>query len=246
MSDKKMSAADKDRMIGELQATIDLLRAQLGGEIPEFKAGSEDDTGETRFSPTDEADESDVGELTARVAEAAAHRTRAAAKYAGSAELHQIDHGHDTAADVETDAEDRETEVIEWQDPSNLEAPPARPGFVQRWIRASFRTGEDPGNLLRARREGWRPRLLKTVGKDYAPATVLHKTLGEVIAVEGLILCEMPINVARARYRYYRRLLEAQNEAIRRDVHKDERPGMPIIADRRSTVTRGRRPEAGD
>jgi hypothetical protein len=243
---KEISAAEKDRLIAQLQATVNQLQAQLGGEIPEFQAGSVGDTGVTRFSPTDEVDAADVGELSARAAEAAAHRTRAAGKYAGSQTLHDLDHVHDTAEDTETDVLDRDTEVIEWQDPSNLEAPPARPGYVQRWIRASFRTGEDPGNLLRARREGWRPRLLSTVDKDYAPATILHKTLGEVIAVEGLILCEMPINVARVRHKFYAQLLAAQNEAIRRDIHRDERPGMPIIAERRATVTRGRRPETGD
>jgi hypothetical protein len=235
---------NQDKLVARLLAEIEQLKSQLKGDVPEFRAGAEDDTGETRFSPTTVVDADDVEEIERQVAQSQGAATRAAAKYRGSAEVHGLDHVHD----VETDdtIEDRETEVIEWQDPSNLEAPPARPGMVQRWIRASFRTGDDPGNLMRARREGWRPRVVSTVPQGYAPATINHKSLGEVIAVEGLILCEMPIKVARQRYKFYQSLLQAQNEAIQRDVHRDERPGMPIIAERRATVTRGRTPQQGD
>lgn len=235
----------EQNQVAALLAQIEQLKSQLKGEIPEFRAGEEGDTGETRFSPSDQVDAEDVDEIERRVQGSARARTLAEAKYAGSAELHGLDHGHDTAAVADHD-QDRETEVVEWQDPSNLEAPPARPGMVQRWVRASFRTGDDPGNLMRARREGWRPRLVSSVDKSYAPATITHKTLGEVIAVEGLILCEMPIKVARQRFKFYANLLAAQNEAIQRDIHRDERPGNPIIAERRSTVTRGRTPQQGD
>lgn len=31
-----------------------------------------------------------------------------------------------------------------WVRPSNLDAPPARKGYVQRWIRATFRGADDP------------------------------------------------------------------------------------------------------
>jgi hypothetical protein len=237
----------QDQLVQRLLAEIEALKSQIKGDIPEFKAGQEGDTGETRFSPSDQVDAEDVGHIAQRTAESQRNATRAAEKYRGSAELHGLDHGHDDAEDASSDNdEDRETEVVEWQDPSNLEAPPARPGYVQRWVRASFRTGEDPGNLMRARREGWRPRLVSSVDKSYAPATITHKILGEVIAVEGLILCEMPIKVARQRYKFYQGLLAAQNEAIQRDIHRDERPGQPIIAERRSTVTRGRTPQQGD
>jgi hypothetical protein len=237
-------SAEQDKLVARLLAEIEQLKSQIKGDVPEFQAGSESDTGETRFSPTDTVDAVDVDHITQRVADSARASQRAAGKYQGSSELHGLDHNHDIDADL--DVEDRETEVIEWQDPSNLEAPPARPGMVQRWVRAAFRTGDDPGNLMRARREGWRPRLVSSVDKSYAPATIHHKSLGEVIAVEGLILCEMPIKVARQRYKFYQGLLSAQNEAIQRDVHRDERPGQPIIAERRSTVTRGRSPQQGD
>lgn len=236
----------QDKLVARLLAEIEELKSQLKGDVPAFDAEQEANRVADTFSPTDQVDAEDVEHITQRVAAGQRASQQAAGRYAGSAELHGLDHGHDTAADLETDEQERETEVVEWQDPSNLEAPPARPGYVQRWVRASFRTGEDPGNLMRARREGWRPRLVSSVGKDYAPATIHHKTLGEVIAVEGLILCEMPIKVARQRYKFYQNLLAAQNEAIQRDVHRDERPGMPIIAERRSTVTRGRTPQQGD
>lgn len=227
--------AKNERSREELIAEIEQLRQQLADA-----SGA----GDPQFSPSDTVDAADVEQISRAAAEGQRQEQRARDRYAGTAEVHGVDHGHDL--DVDVDVEDRETEVVEWHDPSNLEAPAPRPGMVQRWIRASFRTGDDPGNLMRARREGWRPRPVSTVKQGYAPATIQHKSLGEVIAVEGLILCEMPITVARQRFKFYQQLLAAQNEAIQRDIHRDERPGHPIIAERRSTVTRGRKPEAGD
>ena len=227
---KNKQAAAPELTREQLMATIEQLRQQL--EEAESGAG---------FTPSDQTDAVDVDHVAQQAAEGQRQRQVNASKYSGSAEVHGLSHEHDLDEDL--DVEDRDTEVIEWQNPSNLEAPAPRPGMVQRWIRASFRAGEDPGNIMRARREGWRPRPVSTVDRSYAPATITHKTFGEVIAVEGLILCEMPIKVARQRYKFYQSLLAAQNEAITRDIHRDERPGMPIIADRRATVTRGRKPE---
>jgi hypothetical protein len=206
-------------------------------------------SGEENFVPrVDDFDMEDVPEEALRAELARRHKNKQAALRRDAVQVHGVEHVHDTADDQEggVDAVEREADAIEWQDPSNLEAPPPRPGFVQRWIRSAFRTGEDPASLQRAHREGWRPRALSTVPSGYAPATMTHKQLGDVIAVEGLILMELPARVAKARKKFYDRLMAAQNEAIERDIHKDERPGKPIIAERRTTVTRGRRPDAGD
>lgn len=211
-----------------------------------MNAGQISDETEQFVPRTEEVDMEDVSTIALQAELARRQKAKAAAKRADAVQTHGVDHNHDTAEDVEgSDKIEREADVVEWQDPSNLDAPPPRPGFVQRWVRASFRTGDDPGNLMRAHREGWRPRAISSVPEGYTPATMTHKSLGDVIAVEGLVLCELPIGVARQRKKFYDKLLSAQNEAINRDIHKDERPGNPIIAQRRTTVTR-RPPVVGD
>jgi hypothetical protein len=150
---------------------------------------------------------------------------------------HEIDHTHGSTDHGAAAAHDipREEEM-EWKRPSMLEAPPPRAGFVQRWIRTSIGASADPKNVSQRFREGWRPRSADSVPRGYTPPTILHGKFGEVIGVEGNILCEMPIKMARQREAYYEGKTNQQTKAIEMDVHKVERPNLPITATRKSTV----------
>lgn len=201
------------------------------------------------FTPGLDADESDVPTIKRQVRESKEQVGRNRAKRGEASETHGIARGAEQTADTaegEIDEIMREEEVIDWQAPSTLEAPPARAGFVQRWVRYASRREGDPTNYSNALREGWRPVRLSNVPQGYSPPTTSHKGLGEVIGVEGLVLCEMPIRMARQRAAYYANLLRSQNEGVDRDIHKDEQAGRPINVERRSRVTTGRRPTIGD
>jgi hypothetical protein len=197
------------------------------------------------FVPGEAIDTDDVGELQSQLAEARRVNAALRNKIGQAVATNAVDDGTDQVHG-NVDVVEQEQDVVQWRDPSNLEMPAPRAGFVQRLVRTSFRTGQDPSNVSRAFREGWRPRKLDTVAKEDLPPTILHGTHGECIGVEGLILCEMPVSIARQRAKFYRGMTAVQTEAIEKDIHKEERPGMPIIAERRSRVSTGRRPNSED
>lgn len=127
----------------------------------------------------------------------------------------------------------------EWKRASDLEAPPPRPGFVQRWIRTAVGGKNDPKNANKKFREGWKPRLASTVPGGFSPPTIAHGQFGEVIGVEDMVLCEMPVRLAKQRDAFYLKKSISQNEAVERDLHRAERPGMPIRYGNRTQVEKG-------
>lgn len=80
----------------------------------------------------------------------------------------------------------------------SLQAPEARSGFVQRWIRDGEIDKADGTHWFKKMREGWQPRDPETVPpaeRRLYPSAKL--TNGQsVIRVAGLVLCEMPKEVA--------------------------------------------------
>lgn len=80
----------------------------------------------------------------------------------------------------------------EWVEPKNLDAPPARPGMVQRWVRYHDRDGDDVVNMQYMMRKGWKPRPIETIPQEFRDYPVIKHANMDVIAVAGCILCEMP------------------------------------------------------
>jgi len=152
---------------------------------------------------------------------------------------------------VETPDEERTTEQsvaksmgfdvpsaeADWSRPSELEAPKPRAGFTQRWIRVRLGTDEDARNSMRKFREGWLPRQLDTVPDGYSPPTFSHSRLGNVIGVEDLILCEMPIRKALQRNAFYRAKRDRMIEGIENDLRNVSRGGPRISRTAKTQVT---------
>lgn len=141
--------------------------------------------------------------------------------------------------------------IDEWKPANSLDAPPKRRGMEQRWIRYILGDKNDPRNFTRKAREGWTPRRLDTVSQDYSPPTMSHSSLGEVIAVGDLILCERPAHIGRQRADYFRKKHERQMAAAtRKHVNKVQQGDRPItVTERRDRPTVGigtRRPQAQD
>lgn len=134
---------------------------------------------------------------------------------------------------------------IPWQEPTKLDAPTPRAGYVQRWVHVMNPDGSlDSANASKRWREGWRPREPSTVPGGFHAPTLDHGKFAGLIGVEGSILCEMPISRNRQRERYYRAKQARMDEAIERDLHKvTENTGIPIDQTRKTRVTTGRRPQ---
>lgn len=133
-----------------------------------------------------------------------------------------------------------------WEPPSNLAAPPARPGMGQKWVRVSIRNEDDATNLSKSFREGWIPRRADTVPSGFRPPTIAHGEFAGCIGVHGMVLCEMPETRINQRRSYYEGRTRQQTVAIEQDLLKEQRPGHPIHQERKSTVSVGRRPVVAD
>jgi len=180
----------------------------------------------------------------------------------GDQMVHPAGSGHEAPHDENTDqaaasdyTADLDNEVTEWVRPSDLEAPPARAGMVQRWIRIRLGNVRDTARLRKAMREGWRPVKASAMGGLSLPI-IQHDSLGEgdYIGAEDLILMEMPERVAQQRSRFYKRKQARQTGAVERQVkgvHSEDHIGFGDIRSRshsRVRVAQGtaRQVEAAD
>ena len=127
-----------------------------------------------------------------------------------------------------------------WKPPSLLDAPSPRPGYVQRWIATSIQGKETPDNVYKRMRAGWNPRPADTV-KDKRYPTINHGQWAGSIGIEGMLLCEMPVEKHRAMKDYYHNRSVEANESIAGDLEAlGRKTGQPIYQDRKSSMSRGR------
>lgn len=159
---------------------------------------------------------------------------------------HGVDEGNLQGAEhdvAEAQAVPRE-EQGSWSRPHDLDAPPPRDGFTQRWIRVRLGNDKDPKNSNRKFREGWRPRSIDSIPRGYSPPTMIHGTWGDVIGVEDLVLCEMPVKMARQRNKFYEDKRDRMLHGIDEDLHRVSRDGPRIdkSSSERVTMRRARVP----
>ena len=127
-----------------------------------------------------------------------------------------------------------------WAPPSKLEAPEPPAGYKHRWIRTSLRGEDDQMNVTTKMREGWEPRPMSTVKSKLFP-TINHGKWEGCIGVEGMMLCEMPIDKHRAMKAYYNNKSVEQNESLAGDLDSlGQKTGQPIYQERKSSVSGGR------
>ncbi len=127
-----------------------------------------------------------------------------------------------------------------WKPPALLDAPEARPGYVQRWVATSIQGKDTPDNVYKRMREGWEPRSADTVKEKLFP-TINHGQWTGSIGIEGMLLCEMPKERHAAQKRYYEGKNEEQNEAVSGELDAfGRRIGQTFYQERKSEVSRGR------
>jgi|TARA_E500000178_G_C16958793_1_gene724996 hypothetical protein len=128
-----------------------------------------------------------------------------------------------------------------WAPPSSLDAPTPPEGFVHRWLRAEIAGFEDTANISKRQREGYelvRGDELKPGDKHYPVYSEQSKYKG-YIGVGGLVLARIPIEIARSRAEYYKKLTQDQLTAVDNDLMKEQNPAMPINISRQSKVSFG-------
>lgn len=151
---------------------------------------------------------------------------------------HGTDHGHESRVDEmsEYDATHQE-ESAPWIRPSSLDAPPARQGMTQRWVRKSLRGADDPKNLNRSWREGWRPRSPETLPEDWRIyASFADKTEG-MIVVDDLILMEIDSSVLAKRRKAIMEATQLQMRSVEHDLESSQIGGHPIVKDHKTSVS---------
>ena len=127
-----------------------------------------------------------------------------------------------------------------WKPPSLLDSPEPRPGMTQRWITTSIQGKDTPDNVYKRMREGWNPRPAETV-KDKLFPTINHGQWAGSIGIEGMLLCEMPVERHAAQKRYYQGKNTEQNEAVSGELDAlGRRSGQAFYQERKSETSRGR------
>ena len=128
-----------------------------------------------------------------------------------------------------------------WSPALTLEAPEPRAGFAQRWVRILEDGKPDWKNIMRRKREGWKPR-----PADSAPDYQTTKFGDDqVIGNEENVLMERPIEMHEEQVNYVRGQSRRQMEAVHSNVYRDTGRGGggfgPVRYDEDKTgVTTGR------
>lgn len=137
----------------------------------------------------------------------------------------QVDELEEGTEDTDTDTdllqslegdENADDFLEDWKPPSQLQAPPPRPGFVQHWCRMATGGNADPRQRLYNEQQGWRPRRIDTIDEaDRAKYLAAQDPqYGDVITQGSLVLCEMPERKARQRNAYYRAKHDRQMDSM--------------------------------
>lgn len=126
----------------------------------------------------------------------------------------------------------------EWTPPSQLDAPPAPEGFKHRWIRAETVGQMDQKNVSARLREGWEFVRADEYSDMEWPSIDTGRYSG-VIAVGGLMLARIPVEIVKERSQYFAQVAQDKDEAVANDPLKDQHPSMPVSNERSTRVTFG-------
>ena len=140
------------------------------------------------------------------------------------------------AANVRTsrDQEQQEDAVVRadmerpWLRQATLEAPPPRPGYVQKWIRVSLFGKADPANMRNKERIGWIPRSPNTLPRSHSMPRISDGQQAGFIQVEGMILCERPLAMKKAHDKAIRDEIDRRTMAIDADIARANKENRSV------------------
>jgi len=141
-------------------------------------------------------------------------------------------------------------ESDDWETVMRTKAPPARPGYAQRWVRLMVHGQEDASNVMRKRNEGWSPRPGNTLPPGFFAPVVEHASMGNVIANGDMILMERPLKVHERQARHNEKMTNLQVQGVERYLAANAPGGRGFGAGEVSEFSRrtttGRRPKIAD
>ena len=168
-----------------------------------------------------------------------AKREKATPKRRQTHAVHEVDvhQANESARQVDTLTEvDRDSEVgTSWRLPSRLDAPPPRPGFVNRWVRYRAGNDEDAEHFEEKLEEGWVPVKRSRVKQVHELTATTHGRYGQYYVKRGLILMEMPEKFALQRARYFKKQQADMNRGVDRNLFKINHRVMPLMQPERSS-----------
>lgn len=143
------------------------------------------------------------------------------------------------SSDRQLDSRDeieRDSELpTQFREAKRLDAPPPRPGFVQRWVTYRIGSAEDEENFDSMLEEGWRPVRRTAVKRVHELAFSSNGPRGQYYVKRGLILMELPEELKVQRDRHFRMLNKRQNDGVDKNMFKVNNRVMPLLQPERST-----------
>ena len=123
--------------------------------------------------------------------------------------------------------ESREAEVIHeayedsWEPASLLDTKniPARPGYVQRWVRTSLRGVDDQSNVFAKFSRRWQPRPASSIPKGLYVPTVKFQD-ADIVGHNGMILMERPIEIHEKQAAFNRQQARDLVQAEKSNLYK--------------------------
>ena len=125
-----------------------------------------------------------------------------------------------------------------WTPPSALDAPEPPKGFKHRWLRAESMGFDDVKNIQGRLRSGYELVRADEYPNDQFPSYKEGKYAG-IIGHGGLVLSRVPEEIVDSRNEYFAQQTKERNEALERDLRREQHKSMPISQDRQSRVTFG-------
>lgn len=121
---------------------------------------------------------------------------------------------------------------------------PARPGYVQRWVRTKIGGVDDPQNMSAKFNQYWRRRDPKSLPTGtYAP-TIHVEGVGDAIGISGMVLMERPQEVHDQFKRRIEQRTQAQRDSVEQSLFSEHKPadqgfGRPGTAEDKSVAKVG-------
>lgn len=143
----------------------------------------------------------------------------------------QVDASHDV---------DRDNFPSTWKRATALDAPPPRPGMVQRWVRIKNGSGEDTENYDRYIAEGWRARKPSTVPKSHLLTTSKNQAHAQMIVKKGHVLMETTERLNDQRNAFYKGSLDRQTKAAQAELYKDNQGQAGVVMPLTDTTIKSR------
>jgi hypothetical protein len=119
----------------------------------------------------------------------------------------------------ETESREKTARRKPWAPPSRLDAPPAPPGYKQRWIRAESAGQEDRINIAGKLREGYELVRAEEHPDFVSPSAEDGRHAG-VVSVGGLLLARIPEETVEERNAYYNSRTHDQLQSVDNELQK--------------------------